>query len=76
MDLLIHVVRAFDDENITHVSLAHVVIFLTASLPHSCVMYHVCHMNQCEETIDPIRDIKIVNDELIEKVTTCIHDLM
>lgn len=39
MDILLHVVRAFDDEDVTH----------------------------SEESVDPIRDIKIVNDELIEK---------
>lgn len=57
MDILLHIVRVFPDDNITHViALLCFLRFIT--------QYKV------EETIDPIRDIAIVNKEILEKVNT------
>ena len=64
MDLLIHVVRAFDDENITHVRMF-IISFLGC---YKNTHVYVDIWQQSEESIDPARDIRIVNDELIEKV--------
>jgi ribosome-binding ATPase YchF (GTP1/OBG family) len=61
-DAVVHVVRCFEDTNIIHGA---VYMCSTVYIQYMMTIIYILYFILVDETVDPIRDIEVVNLELI-----------